>query len=322
MIKMDTKIDLKDKKILYELDRNSRQSNSEIGKKVGLSKDTVNYRIKKLEQEKFTLGYYTLIDSYALGYITIRTYLKLINLSPKKEEEIIDFLVKNKKVFFVFKVDGEYDLAFGTWAKNIYEFEDLYFSFKKHFKKFIGEEKMSIFTRAHHFSRNYLLENKSKKDVEIIGGPAKKECDAKDKSILKLLAKNARLPTMELATILKTPAATIAHRIKQLERKKIVRGYRISFNFEKYGYEYYKVDIELNDFINYQDIVDYLYAHPNVIYLDETIGGSDIEFDIEVKNKKQLTSLLDELKEKFSGIRKTSYFTARKYYKLLYIPED
>ena len=44
---MTLKIDLKDRKILYELDLNSRQSNSTLGKKVGLSKDIVNYRIKK-----------------------------------------------------------------------------------------------------------------------------------------------------------------------------------------------------------------------------------------------------------------------------------
>jgi DNA-binding Lrp family transcriptional regulator len=40
-------LDLKDKKILYELDFNARQSNASIGKKVGLSKDIVNRRVKK-----------------------------------------------------------------------------------------------------------------------------------------------------------------------------------------------------------------------------------------------------------------------------------
>ena len=44
-----TKLDLKDRKILYELDLNCRQSNSQIGKKVGLKRDVVAYRIKKLQ---------------------------------------------------------------------------------------------------------------------------------------------------------------------------------------------------------------------------------------------------------------------------------
>ena len=42
-------LDLKDRKILYELDRDSRRSFSQIGKNVGLKKDVIAYRIKKLE---------------------------------------------------------------------------------------------------------------------------------------------------------------------------------------------------------------------------------------------------------------------------------
>ena len=40
------KIEIKDKKILYQLDVNSRQSFSQIGRKVGISKATVGYRVK------------------------------------------------------------------------------------------------------------------------------------------------------------------------------------------------------------------------------------------------------------------------------------
>ena len=47
-----TKFDLKDRKILFELDTNSRQSFHEIAKKVGLSKDSVIYRINKLQFER------------------------------------------------------------------------------------------------------------------------------------------------------------------------------------------------------------------------------------------------------------------------------
>ena len=45
---MPNELDLKDRKILYELDINSRQSNSEIAKKTGLSKQVIGLRIKKL----------------------------------------------------------------------------------------------------------------------------------------------------------------------------------------------------------------------------------------------------------------------------------
>ena len=52
---------------------------TEIAKKVGLNKDVVRYRIEKLEKEKVILGYYALIDTHKLGYLTIRIYKAAIN---------------------------------------------------------------------------------------------------------------------------------------------------------------------------------------------------------------------------------------------------
>ena len=43
-------LDLKDRKILYELDFNARQTDSEIAKKVKLSREVVNYRISRLQK--------------------------------------------------------------------------------------------------------------------------------------------------------------------------------------------------------------------------------------------------------------------------------
>ena len=56
MINM-TQLDLKDKKILLELELNSRQSFSSIAKKVGLSKEVVNYRVNKLIKKEYKSTY-------------------------------------------------------------------------------------------------------------------------------------------------------------------------------------------------------------------------------------------------------------------------
>ena len=154
------KLDIKDKKIFHQLDLNARQSNSKIAKKIRLSKDVVNYRIKRLEKLGLISGYYTIIDFSRLGYLSLRVYLKLIDITPTKEKEIINFLTNHKKVFFLAKIDGPFDLAFGTWIKEIYEFEDFYLNFKKKFKQYIDQEQISVFTKAHHFHRAYLLNKK------------------------------------------------------------------------------------------------------------------------------------------------------------------
>ena len=47
---MVIKLDLKDKRILTLLDENSRISNSQIAKKVKLSKPTIEYRLNRFEK--------------------------------------------------------------------------------------------------------------------------------------------------------------------------------------------------------------------------------------------------------------------------------
>ena len=68
-------IDLKERKILYHLDLNCRQSFTQIGKKVGLSKELVKYRVLRMEEEGIITGYWTCIDSYRFGYQVYRYYL-------------------------------------------------------------------------------------------------------------------------------------------------------------------------------------------------------------------------------------------------------
>ncbi len=89
-------IDLKDRKILYYLDLNCRQSNAQIGKKVGLSKQVVDYRIKRMEEEGIITGYWTLIDSYRFGYEVYRYYLILQNASSEIKEQMISHIVNYK----------------------------------------------------------------------------------------------------------------------------------------------------------------------------------------------------------------------------------
>src|SRR3989338_7489293 len=138
MIEIMYDLDAKNRKILYQLDINCRQSNASIGKKVGLSKEVVNYRIKKLENDGIIKWYYTMIDFSKLGYYSIRLYIKLLDASSKIRKEIIEHLVSDTRTFFVVEISGNIDIGVGTWIKNIYEFESFYNNFKKVFNNFFS----------------------------------------------------------------------------------------------------------------------------------------------------------------------------------------
>ncbi|MCR4335813.1 MAG: Lrp/AsnC family transcriptional regulator, partial [archaeon] len=73
-------LDLLDRKILYELDIDSRQPLAELAKKVGKSRNVVEYRINKLQKDGVIKNFVTLLDAGRLGLTIWNVYLELQNL--------------------------------------------------------------------------------------------------------------------------------------------------------------------------------------------------------------------------------------------------
>ena len=56
------KLDKKDFKLLYELDKNSRLSYSQLSKRVRLSQESVRYRISRLVKDRIINKFFTVIE--------------------------------------------------------------------------------------------------------------------------------------------------------------------------------------------------------------------------------------------------------------------
>ena len=104
------KIDVKDRKILYHLLNNSRQSLSSIGKKVGLSKHVVGYRMKRLEETGVIVNYMTYMRPIAFEFFMARFYYNLQFISPEVKKEIIDHFIQSNNTTLVSETEGSYDL--------------------------------------------------------------------------------------------------------------------------------------------------------------------------------------------------------------------
>ena len=74
------KLDLRDLKILHELGLDSRQTNSEIGKRVGISQQAVSYRIKQLLDKGIITEFFTVINFGFFGYSKERLFGSLEKL--------------------------------------------------------------------------------------------------------------------------------------------------------------------------------------------------------------------------------------------------
>ena len=57
--------------------------------------------------------------------------------------------------------------------------------------------------------------------------------DKKNETILRILGRNAALPSRTLSKMLKIPLSTVHRRVKKLEHDEIIIGYKALINFEK-----------------------------------------------------------------------------------------
>ena len=325
---MTDNLDLKDRKILYELDLNARQSDSEIAKKVGLTRDSVRYRINKLVENGYINYFMTLLNSMKLGYDWYRTFFKFQNLTIEKEKEIIDYL--KERASWISKVEGIWDLNTGIFVKNVYEYRDLINEFLLKYSSFIERYDVSIVTREWSYHRDYLLNKKQKTSKPILMGfdPQKQYrieiIDETDYKILKTILKNARMKTIDIARDIKTTEMVVRYRLKNLIKNGIIIGFKPFLNVHKLGYTYFKLHLTLQNLTpeKKKSIVNYIHQHPNTVHMTELVGGADLEAEFQVKTNEDFYAHVQELRLKFGDIiRDYEFMQYTQEYKFTYLPE-
>ncbi len=304
------KLDLYDKKLLYHLDINSRYSLGELAKKVRLSKNAVNYRLKNLIKDKIIKQFYTIINVKKLGYSYFKVYFKLQNTTEKIEKEIINYFTNNFPSLWVNTWDGRYDLMVGILARNIDEFYDILNKSINKFRNYLHSYDIFIVIYAPHFKKNYLLEEKKEefRKIEEFGGTPKIiKIDEIDEKILKIISSNSRIQLVELANKTNLSIDIIRYRLKKLKEKGIIQGFRILIDYPKLDYQLHKVLIttqNLNEELE-KKIIDYCASQPN--YADIIIRGVgpwNIELQIDAKNNQEFHNIFKKFKNKFNDIIK------------------
>jgi len=317
-------LDLKDRKLLYHLDLDSRQPMRELARKAGLSKDSAIYRINRLREAGVIKGFQTLVDIGKLGYISFRLFLKLQNVTPEKEQEIISFLENDRKVLWLVSVEDGWDI--NTWiaCRTIQEMNGLWKDLLERYGNYIERRWLGIFTKVAYFSRNYLLDNPRKSFV-FITEPEKAEIDSKSEDILKILVSDSRASTVDIAGKLGISVKTAVKKIREMEKRRIISCYRLLLDLDKIGYKYYKMHIRMHN-ATPEKVVQlrgFVSGHRNVIYTDEVLGGEDFEIELHVKDIEELRGFITALKENFAGmIRNYEIMLYTKEHKYVGLPVE
>jgi len=314
------KLDKKDWKILAELDKNSRQTYSQLAKKIQLSQEAARYRINQLTKDKIIQKFFTVIDSSKLGFAYYKILLKLHNSNEKKIQSLIDHLSKDKNICWLASLDGNYDIGFVVKADNILALNNVLEELNNKFSNIINKQAFSINMLGEYLSRDYLINNKrlSQNEPSYSVKFEKADIDEIDIKIIKSLTEDARETAVNISTKLGLSADTILQRKRKLEKIGVIKNYTIVLNHSALNQIHYKVFIYLNNFSpeKISKFLDYCRAESRIVYIIKALGDWNYELDIEAENIEQYRKIMMEITNSFSKIVKDySYVIVRKIHK-------
>lgn len=295
-------LDKTDKRILFELDKNARIPDTKLAKLVQKSKESVRYRINKLQKQNIIQGFSIWIDPTKLGYSTAKIYLTLAN-KPQRKKRFIEYVNSDSRLFWQGIAEGAWNVGLTYFVKSTKEFFELKNKLFSEFKDLILESRTGIVVDVSTCDKTFFYETDTSWTT-LFDQPQELKIDAIEKKILKELYQNSRLNVTDIARKTKSTVDIVRNRIKKLQANKIIVRYLAKIDYNLLGYEFFKTFLYFKN-LNPQDeskLREYCKNQNQIIHLVRQISSWDVELEIMCENYCEYNGVISELTMKFSSI--------------------
>ena len=222
--------DATDQKLLSALQKDCRISNTDIAHTLRISKASVTYRIRRLEEKKIIHGYLTHVDIFKLGFRGVLIRLS-VNGPPARQKECAELLAHHPQVLSVYTAFRPFNLMIGV----IYETENDLSSFLSFIKKNLGVSNYEVVSLQAYSAMSV---DYSQKNVEIFSRKNNYSVPKKQTftlvpfhaALLGLLSRHARKTVTQLAEETHTHKSTVKKALNDLVNQKIIIKFTASVN--------------------------------------------------------------------------------------------
>lgn len=288
-------LDKLDQKLIQELFRNSRASNSELGKKLLASKEVINYRISRLLNEGIIKKIIPLVNYSRLGYTIYRIQLKF---NFKDKEKWPSFFKTIPQTSWMVELQGNWDLVVLFWIKNNLEFFQIVNKIKQEFGANTQEMLITMVDSIYNLPPNFLSEQPKKEPfyykLEISKEPPV-DLDELDFAIIKELMGNGRIPILELARKIHSSATNVNYHLSKLIKNKVIIAFIPVIDHTKLGLTHFKITLNLVNPAQKNQLKEFLLNSQSVIYITESYGSYDLEFEVITWKINDLFNLLEQI---------------------------
>ena len=320
------RVDKIDKNVIYELSKNARLSYKQIARNINSKKETVAYHINKLIAEGIITKFVPVFSLSRLGIFSSKIYLRLSGLNKEKEEKMYRYLLSNKKIVWVAKSVGRWDLLLGVYATNILDFSKIKEEILSKLSDNIVDYDITHIEDGLVFNRDYLSDkNVDYRKEFIFGGCAGKEkLKEIEFKIIQHIKNNGRFNILDIANHLRIDPKTFINKIKELQKRGILQGFTLFLNLKKIGFQLYKLCVYLQNHNEkkIKNLISFLKNNRQTIHLIKSLGSWELEIEIESGDSKEIYDYIAELKNTFPNmIKQVDLAIVTEELKLEFFPE-
>lgn len=319
------KIDAKDVRILSELEQNSRQSYSQIARKIGVSKQAVGYRIRTLCEEKVITRFVTIVDVQKVGYTFYDVLFQYDSVTPAKEKEINTFIQGLPEVCWFVSCVGKWNAIAALLVRDVKEFHSALEKILDKFRGYIGEREFFIVIDAYPCIKKYLFTQKlPARTAYFFGAREPIQLTDIDVTILKQLRENTRITNVEIARSLSIRYETVKRHMEQMVKSGLIQTFTIKTDPSQYGYEWHNVLLHTEPMGREERkrFIAFLKGQSNVVFIINAIGAWEFMVDLHTKNQRDAHVIVNSWKERFPHvIRSYEMIMIIKEHKVTFLPE-
>lgn len=303
------KLDAYDLKILFELSLDCRQPLKQIAKRLKLSREVVDYRIKRLLECGVIQQFFTEIDLRSLGFTKTVVYLELIGATKKQEDSVCSMLANHPLICWLAYSTGKWSFIFDVHSRDSEHLASILDDIKSTAGPIIGEMQLAT-VREYSYQHSKFFSQKDEDSSRIFKrsypiNPKKvQKLSQKDLEILRVLCKDGRASWVEIAHISNQSPEAVALRVKRLIGDGVINRFSLFVDVKKLGFAIYNVRVSLSfgDKQLENAIISYLRMHPHVCFYYRPLAAAwDLEFGVFVKNPDELRDVLRSLRERYPG---------------------
>jgi DNA-binding Lrp family transcriptional regulator len=278
---LPVKLDVKDMKLLALLREDSRMPVSGLSKRVGMNRDTVTYRVRRMEQLRVIRKHYAEIDRSVFGYFVCKVFMVLDEVSLQRQRELMQELRQHPNTEALLEYNDKWDVQWRLLAKDLEELDTILMRISTKYSDIISERDTLVVVRW----------GKARSS-------AVKSFDATDLAILRLLADDARTSAVDIAKRIEIGPDAVIKRIKRLKETGIIKRFTIITDPQRMGRQWYTIAVQMKQFDEryQQRVLEFVRTTPAVARCVKTVGTWDILAYIAVGSTSEFHRIFKEFK--------------------------